>query len=196
MVTQLFECGPQAGLVVVLGELLREVVDLLRGLAGVAALAGRPAAAGREVAAAGANDQVVAVAELELACLLEDVRIVRPRLRVETIRRRRDVRARRGEACVVKHLLEGLRVEAVVTGELDALEADRRDILERTLETASREEDLAVLVLAATDVRADRIELKRDLALDAAAGAAARTRAARKRRQRANRTKTFKEVPT
>ena len=106
------------------------------------------------------------------------------------------MRARRGEACVVKHLLEGLRVEAVVTGELDALEADRRDILERTLETASREENLAVLVLAATDVRADRIELKRDFTLDAAAGAAARTRAARKRRQRANRTKTFKEVPT
>ena len=91
------------------------------------------------------------------------------------------MRARRRETGVSEHLPKGLRFEAVVAGELDALEADLRHVLKRPLETARRNEHLAVLVLAAADVRADGVELEGNLAVDAGAIAAERALAARER---------------
>ena len=167
--------------VVVLRKLLRVVVDRLGRLAGLAAPARGPAASGREVAAAGADDQVVAVAEVELARPLEHVRIVLPLLRVETVGVAPDVRAARLDARVREHLAELLRVEAVVAGELDAPEADRREVLKRPLEADARNDHLAVLVLLAGDVGADRVELERDLGVDALARSALRPAAARQR---------------
>ena len=87
-------------LVIELDELLRELVDLLRGLAGLAAATGGPGGARGNVAAAGADDERVAVARLECAGLLEDVRIERALLHVEAVLVVRHVRAAHLEAVV------------------------------------------------------------------------------------------------
>ena len=134
--------GVDSRLVVELDELLGEVVDLLRGLAGLSALTGRPAASGREVAAAGADDEGVAVAELELRGLLEDLGVVRELLHVEAILVVADVRAAHDKPGVREHLPKLCGVRAVVARELHSLEADFLD-----LEKRLRKRDLADLVL-------------------------------------------------
>ena len=145
-------------LVVELDKLLGEVVDLLRGLAGLAALTGRPAASGREVAAAGADHEGIAVTELELRCLLEDLGVVRELLHVEAVLVVRDVRAAGDETCVRKHRLKLGGVSAVVARELDALEADFGNLLE-----CLGEGDLTHRVLRRNPL-VERVELQGDLA--------------------------------
>ena len=150
--------GDGRGLVVEVAELLGEVVDLLRGLADVAALAGGPGAPGRDVAAAGADHERVAVRDLEVECLLEDVGVELVLLDVEAVLVVADVRTDRDEARVSEHSLKLLRLRVVVARELDALEADLADLLERL-----REREGLLLVLGG-DPLVQRIELQGDLA--------------------------------
>ena len=157
------------GLVVELDELLREVVDRLRGLARLAATACGPGGAGRDVAAAGADDEAVAVGELERARLLKHVGVERAGLRVEAVLVVRHMRAAHDKARVREHRLELFRRVVVVAGKLDALVAERRDVLERLRHALALHELLAGLVLLAADVRADGVELQGDLRLRAAA---------------------------
>src|SRR5574344_5252 len=148
----------RGGLVIELDEFLGEIVDRLRGLAGLAALAGRPAAAGREISAAGADDEIVAVPELELGRLLEDFRAVLVVLHVEAVAVVAHVRAAGRKTGVSEHLLELGRARPVVAGELDAFESDRGDLLERLFEG-----DLADRILRGNPL-VERIELEGDLA--------------------------------
>ena len=149
--------GLLGGRVVVVNEHLEEVVEVLALL--------------REVAAAGADDRGVAVAEVELA---------RPLHVGGAERIAADVRAAADEAVVVQHLLQlGGRL-AVVARELDALVADLRDLGERLLKAHRG------------DVLVDGIELDGDLALLAAgqraAGAGAESRRGTRRGQRTQET--------
>ena len=160
------------GLVVELHELLREVVDRLRGLARLAAAARGPRGAGRDVAAAGADDEAIAVGELERARLLQLVGVERAGLRVEAVEVVRHVRAAHDEARVRQHRLQLFGRVVVVACELDALVADGRHVLERLREALALHELLAGLVLLAADVRADGVELQGNLRLFVAAAAA------------------------
>ena len=149
-------------LVVVICELLRVVVDRLRRGARFASPSCRPGASGREVAAAGADDEVVAEGHVEFARLLELLRVVGPLLGVKAVFGARDMRADGLYAGVGQSLAEplGVFLILVVAGELHALVADCRDILERTVETG-----------AILDVVLDGVELQRNLGLHAAATA-------------------------
>ena len=158
--------GILGGLRVILGEILPPVVlDPSRRI---------PVNAGRTIAAARADDQVVAEGQVVFARLLHLVRSERILA---------DVRPAGDKAVVRQHGGKRLGgkitpVPFVVTGELHALVADGGDRLERLREPNALLEDLARLaILESPVVGTNRIHLHADLRATATTGAAAGKRA-------------------
>ena len=126
----------------------------------------------RTIAAAGADDEVVSVGKVELASFLHLVR---------TERLLADVRTASDKPVVLEHLVDGLGVQAVVTGHFHALVANLRDSFKRLIETDAAGSKLAVLETLTGDVCTDGVELHGNLCLRSSATERAASRKCRSR---------------